>query len=271
MSARPSATAVIAEDEPALAQALQRMLAQAWPELEVLHVAHDGDLALDAIRQLRPDVAFLDIRMPGRSGLELAAALDTGAGYTPAVVFVTAYDHYAVQAFEASAADYLLKPVSAERLERCVARIGARLAERDPARSSDELRRLVALLQRELPAAGAGPRQGWLRFLRTSVGEVVRQIPVDDILYLQAQDKYVSVVTRDATALVRVPLSELAAALDPARFAQIHRSTVVSLDAIDTIRRDFAGRTFVHLRPVAGMREVRLPVSRQYAGQFKAM
>jgi len=271
MSERPPATAVIAEDEPALADALERMLAQAWPELEVLHVAHDGDLALDAIRQLRPDVAFLDIRMPGRSGLEVAAALAERTEGAPELVFVTAYDRYAVQAFEASAADYLLKPVSADRLERCVARLSARLAERAPAGSGDELRRLLALLQRELPSVGAGPGKGWLRFLRASVGDVIRQIPVEDILYLQAQDKYVSVVTRDATALVRVPLSELAASLDPARFVQVHRSTVVSLDAIDTIRRDFAGRTFVHLRPAVGGREVRLPVSRQYAGQFKPM
>lgn len=269
MSASLPATAVIAEDEPALADALRRMLAQAWPELDVLRVAHDGDAALAAIRALNPDVAFLDVRMPGPSGLEVAAAL-AGLGNPPALVFVTAYDQYALQAFEAAAADYLLKPVSLDRLERCVARLRTALAQRTPASSTEQLRRLLMLLQQQLPAGGAG--QGWLRFLRASVGDVIRQIPVEEILYLQAQDKYVSVVTRDATALVRIPLSELAALLDPARFAQVHRSTIVSLEAIDTIRRDFAGRTFVHLRPAAvGGREVRLAVSRQYAGQFRAM
>lgn len=267
MSVSLPATAVIAEDEPALADALRRMLAQAWPELDVVRVAHDGDAALAAIRALNPDVAFLDIRMPGPSGLEVAAAL-AGLANPPALVFVTAYDQYAVEAFEAAAADYLLKPVSLDRLERCAARLRTALARRTPASSNEDLRRLLMLLQ--LPAGGAG--QGWLRFLRASVGDVIRQIPVEEILYLQAQDKYVSVVTRDVTALVRIPLSELAASLDPARFAQVHRSTIVRLDAIDTIRRDFAGRTFVHLRPAAaGGREVRLAVSRQYAAQFRAM
>ncbi len=315
-------SAVIAEDEALLAEVLAEQLSQVWPELRIAAFAPDGEAALAAIRVHRPDVVFLDIRMPGRSGLEVAQALAQGdasgaadeasgeADYAPLVVFVTAYDQYAIDAFESAAADYLLKPVSEERLTRCVARVRARLAQRAQAQapslpaaapsspaayaaaspaaaaaspaaaaaspaahaaSSENLQALQQLVQAlagQLPVRGEGTR---LRFIRASLGDVIRQIPVDDVLYLEAQDKYVAVITRDATALVRTPLSELLAALDPDRFVQIHRSTVVRVDAIDTIRRDLTGRQFVHLRERAGGREVKLPVSRQYAGQFRGL
>ncbi|MBK8765176.1 MAG: response regulator transcription factor [Burkholderiaceae bacterium] len=305
-------TAVIAEDETLLAETLAELLDKVWPDLRVAAIAPDGEAALAAIRAHRPDVVFLDIRMPRKSGLEVAQALAQGAGghaaqgegalstdaetgYAPLVVFVTAYDQYAIDAFESAAADYLLKPVSEERLERCVARVRDRLAQRERARSAvagaaeadvrageaplasaAELGQLPALQQLMQALAGqlpgrldaAGTR---LRFIRASLGDVIRQIPVDEVLYLEAQDKYVAVITRDSTALVRTPLSELLAALDPDRFVQIHRSTVVRVDAIDTIRRDITGRQFVHLRERAGGREVKLPVSRQYAGQFRGL
>jgi DNA-binding LytR/AlgR family response regulator len=265
--------ALIAEDEPVLAQALREQLAQVWPGLEVVAIAGDGDQALADIARLAPEVVFLDIRMPGRSGLEVARALaqaEPGAAGVPLVVFVTAYDQHAIEAFESAAVDYLLKPVAADRLARCVDRLQARLVAGAAARApGTDLQALAQALAGLLPAAA--PAAGPLRFIRASLGDVIRQIPVDEVLYLEAQDKYVAIVTREATALVRTPLSELLAALDPQRFVQIHRSTAVRVDAIDTIRRDFAGRQFVHLREQAGGREVRLPVSRAYAAQFRGL
>jgi hypothetical protein len=267
-SAPGAARALIAEDEPVLAQALREQLATVWPALEVVGVASDGDQAIAGIERLAPDVVFLDIRMPGRSGLEVARALACGAtAGAPLVVFVTAYDQHAIEAFESAAVDYLLKPVSLERLARCVERLQARLGAAPAALApAPDLQALARALSGLLPAsAPAAP----LRFIRASLGDVIRQIPVDEVLYLEAQDKYVAVVTRDATALVRTPLAELLAGLDPQRFVQIHRSTVVRVDAIDTIRRDLTGRQFVHLRETSGGREVKLAVSRHYAAQFR--
>lgn len=303
-------TAILADDEPLLAQALAMMLARAWPELAIQRVVHDGIAALDAIVQLRPDIAFLDIRMPGATGIEVAARLAADDN-APRVVFVTAYDQYAIEAFDAEAVDYLLKPVEPARLERCVTRLRAKMLQtqiqapnRAPNQGSpsaldapavvsalDGLRRLVerlapsaALLQAgatiaasasatrtPLPVARDAVAAPPLRFLRASLGDVTRQIPVERILYLEAQDKYVSVVTADASALVRTPLSELASALDASRFSRIHRSMVVNVDAIESIRRDETGRMWVHLRERVQGREARLPVGRQYAAQFKGM
>ncbi len=290
----PAASAVIADDEPLLAAALERMLREAWPRLAIARVVHDGQAALQAIVTLRPDVAFLDIRMPALTGLEVAAQLARRPGPLPAVVFVTAYDQYAVDAFEAAAVDYLLKPVGEERLARCVARLRARVeggaagvggavagignaAAGDTAAGSAaagdavDLSTLLARLQQRLDAADAAVAPPRLRFLRASLGDVTRQIPVDEVLYFEARDKYVAVVTRDASALVRLSLSELLDGLDPERFVQIHRSTVVRLDAIDTIRRDLTGRSWVHLRERVAGREVRLAVSRQFAARFRGM
>ena len=273
-------TALIAEDEPVLATTLERMLRAAWPQLEIVEIVHDGESALEAIADKRPDVAFLDIRMPGLGGLEVAMRVHEREASPPAIVFVTAYDQYAVEAFEAAAVDYLLKPVGAERLANCVARLQRRFGEGAdagvaPSRRSGadgvdaELRALIAQLQQRLGGPGEGrPR---LRFLRASIGDVVRQIPVHEVLCFEARDKYVAVTTRDTTALVRLSLSELLDDLDPEQFAQIHRSTVVRLDAIDTIRRDFAGRRWVHLREDLAGREIRLAVSRQYAARFRGM
>lgn len=276
--------ALIAEDEPLLARALRDQLALAWPELVIEAIVDDGAQALARIGPLAPEVVFLDIRMPGVGGLAVAQALAEGqvaiagrpAGWSPLVVFVTAYDQYAVDAFESAAVDYLLKPVTEERLARCVARLRDRLAARAASAQggvSADLAALARALHTLAVQTGAhevaAPAR--LQFIRASLGDVVRQIPVDEILYLEASDKYVSVFTRDSSALVRMPLTELMAALDPASFVQIHRSTVVRLAAIDTIRRDIAGRQFVHLRERVGGREVRLPVSRQHAGQFRGL
>jgi DNA-binding LytR/AlgR family response regulator len=269
VSAPSAPVALIAEDEPLLAEALRRLLAQAWPELQVTEVVHDGEAALRAIEARRPDVAFLDIRMPERSGLQVAEALAGAAGAPPAIVFVTAFDAYAVQAFDAAAVDYLLKPVTPERLARCVERLRARLAAASAGDVGTGLREALRRLQEQL--AGLPAPAGRLRHIRASVGDVTRQIPVADVLWFEAQDKYVAVVTRDARALVRMPLSELLPRLDPDRFTQVHRSTVVAVDAIESIRRDFAGRTWVHLHPGADGREIRLAVSRAFATQFRGM
>jgi DNA-binding LytR/AlgR family response regulator len=256
MSAQ-SPRVLIADDEPALAEYLRARLAALWPEAAPLPVARNGLEALAALREDEPDAAFLDIRMPGLNGLELAAHAE-GATH---VVFVTAYDEYAVQAFDREAVDYLVKPVTDERLARAIARLKAKIAAREtPPGLTDVLSRIAA----SLPAA-EGAHLRWIRALK---GEEVHQIAVDDVLYFQAQDKYTCVFARDGEFLIRTALSELAHQLDPARFAQVHRSTVVNLDMVASSRRDLGGRTFVRLRDAA---RTELPVSRAYAHVFRQM
>lgn len=273
-------TALIAEDEPLLAQALKAELARAWPELRVLATVGDGASAVREALAQRPDVLFFDIRMPGQSGLDAAAELmdawDEAAAPFPALVFVTAYDQYAVQAFEAQAIDYLLKPVQPARLEKSVQKLRLALDQRALAApdsgagaltdaTADQLRRLLAALQpvtprsavlRQLPVSPAG-----------SGGNTIRMVPVDEVLFLQAADKYVRVVTAAGDHLLRTPLKELLEQLDTAEFWQIHRSTAVRASAIDTVQRDEAGRLHLQLR---GSGE-RLVVSRLYAHLFKAL
>jgi DNA-binding LytR/AlgR family response regulator len=250
------ARALIADDEVRLAEHLRARLAQLWPELEVLPLAANGVEALRAINEDEPDVAFLDIRMPGLTGLELAGRIDTSTH----VVFVTAFDQYAVEAFDRDAVDYLLKPVGDERLAKCIERLRHKLegAERPPA-----LDAVLARLAAALPAAAAG-RLRWVRALK---GEVVQQIAVDEVLYFQASDKYTCVYTRAGESLIRMPLAELAAQLDPELFWQIHRSTLVNMNEVASTRRDLGGRVFVRLRDGA----TELPVSRAYAHLFKQM
>lgn len=248
--------ALIADDEPHLAEHLGTMLARAWPELQVLPLAANGLEALRAIGDEAPEVAFLDIRMPGLSGLELASRIEPRTH----VVFVTAFDQYAVEAFDRDAVDYLLKPVDEERLGRCVQRLKRKLdaAERPPA-----LEELLARVARALPGAALG-RLRWVRALK---GEGVQQIAVDQVLYFQASDKYTCVITREGESLIRMPLAELAAQLDGEVFWQIHRSTVVNMNEVASTRRDLGGRLFVRLRD--GKTE--LAVSRACAHLFKQM
>lgn len=257
--------ALIADDEPHLAAYLRDQLAALWPELAIVAVVHDGPAALDAITRERPDIAFLDIRMPGLTGLQVASSLRE-QGIATRVVFVTAFDQYAVEAFERDAVDYLLKPVTPERLARTVDKLRRSAAPRDA-----ELSTLLADLARRLPA-GAPAHLRWIRASRRSTdGEITHQIAVDDVVYIQADDKYTCVHARDGKSLsewlIRVPLSELAAQLDPADFAQIHRSVIVNLHAVAGTRRDLAGKLYVRLRDHA--RE--LPVARQYAQLFQKM
>jgi DNA-binding LytR/AlgR family response regulator len=244
-------TAVIAEDEPLLRAQLKARLAEAWPELDLVGEAENGLEAIELIEARRPDLAFLDIRMPVQSGLDVARAV----GERTHVVFVTAYDEYAVAAFEEGAIDYVLKPVSAERLAKVVARLRTRLA-------SPPLD-LSALLERLAGREGAGP----LRWIRASLGNTLQMIPVDDVLYFQAEDKYTKVVTGAAEALIKKPIKELYDELDPELFWQIHRATIVNLRAISKVERDWRDQPVITLRD----RPEKLTVSRTFAHRFKTM
>lgn len=257
--------ALIAEDEPLLALGLQHALSELWPELDTSALALDGITAVQQALALQPDVLFFDIRMPGQSGLEAAAELADAWPPDrpfPALVFITAYDHYAVQAFEAQAADYLLKPVQPERLRRTVQRLQQRLAApAAPSQMDTTLAQLRALLA--LPTAS----HARLQMLQAGQGPQIHMVPVADVLYLEAADKYVRVCTAAQEYLVRTPLKELLPCLDPEQFWQVHRGTVVRADAIASASRDASGRLSLQLR----QRPERLAVSRLYAHRFKAM
>jgi DNA-binding LytR/AlgR family response regulator len=260
-------TALLAEDEPLLAQALQAELARAWPELQVVATVGDGAAAVTQALALRPDVLFFDIRMPGQGGLDAAAELADAWPHDvpfPALVFVTAYDQYAVQAFETQAIDYVLKPVQPGRLQRTVAKLKDVLAQRaTPAaggldQAMEQLRHLLA----------GGPRTATpLQVIQASVGTSIRMVPIGEVLVFEAADKYVRVLTEGHEYLIRTPLKDLLPQLDTAQFWQVHRGTVVRASAIDSVTRDEAGK--LHL--VVRGRPERLPVSRIYAHLFKAM
>jgi DNA-binding LytR/AlgR family response regulator len=255
-------TALIADDEPLLRDALERLLEQIWPELEVVAHARNGREAIDLFEAHRPDVCFLDVHMPGTSGVEAARHI----GERAHLVFVTAYDQYAVQAFAHGVLDYLVKPVERARLAETVRRLQDRLRGSQPAMNTEALlRELAASLQRN---AAAAP----LRWLRASVGQTVRLIPVDDVDYLRSEEKYTSIAWRDDAgvpreAVIRMPLKELIAQLDSSQFAQVHRSVAVNLRAISHVTRGANETADIHLK---GRVEV-LPVSRTYLHLFRQM
>lgn len=265
-------TALIAEDEPLLAQALQAELAHVWPGLRIVVTVGDGAAAVQAALLHRPDVLFFDIRMPGQGGLEAAADLADAWPHDvsfPALVFVTAYDQYAVQAFEAQAIDYVLKPVQAARLQKTVDKVQGLLARRE-ARTMDatleQLRYLLSSTSASSPAPAASP-QAPLKVIQASVGNALRLVPVEEIVYFEAADKYVRVVTGEHEVLIRTPLKELLPQLDPSVFWQVHRGTVVRATAIESVLRDEAGKLSLVLKG----RSEKLSVSRLYAHLFKAM
>ena len=269
-----NATALIAEDEPLLAAALQAELARAWPGLQLLATVGNGAAAVAQTLALQPQVLFLDIRMPGLSGLEAAVQLaedwpeaGPGAAPFPAIVFVTAYDQYAVQAFEAQAVDYLLKPVQPERLARTVQRVQQVLAQRSPAEVAAPLEHTLTQLRALLAPAMASTPSEPLRVIQASVGQQIRLVPIDEVLVFEAADKYVRVLTASEELLIRTPLKDLTPQLDASLFWQIHRGTVVRATAIHSVSRDEAGKLSLRLRG----RTESWPVSRLYAGQFKAM
>lgn len=255
-------TALIADDEPLLRGALERLLDQAWPDLQVVAQARNGREAIDLFESHRPDICFLDVQMPGKTGVEAARHI----GRRAHLVFVTAFDQYAVQAFAQGVLDYLVKPVEATRLAATVARLQERLRAEQPALNTDALlAQLAASLERRKPAAA-------LRWVRASVGQTVRLIAVDDIDYLRADEKYTQVAWRDDAgqpreAVIRTPLKELIAQLDSSRFAQVHRSAVVNLHAVSHVSRGANETAEIHLK---GRDEV-LPVSRNYLHLFRQM
>lgn len=261
-------TALIAEDEPLLAAALRTELALAWPELQVIATVGDGASAVAQALALRPDVLFLDIRMPGQNGLDSAAELAEKWPVDlpmPALVFVTAYDAYAVQAFDAQALDYLLKPVTPERLARAVQRVQQRLSERLPA--PQQLDQTLAQLRALLASPShAAPRER-LSVIQASVGNSIRLLPVSEVLVFEAADKYLRVLTADQELLIRTAMRDLLEQLDPAEFWQIHRGTVVRASAIESANRDEPGKLFLRLRG----RAESWSVSRLYAARFRAM
>lgn len=256
-------SAVIAEDEPLLAEQLKTSLARMWPELEIAGVAANGTEALALVQRLRPAIVFLDIRMPGLTGLEVAAEIIDGLADgepPPAIVFVTAYDEFAVKAFEVAAIDYLLKPVTDERLARCIARLQTALTQpRDPDALVAGLRGLSQLRPPD--------RRTPLRIIRAGSGDTVKMIPVEEICYFQASEKYTAVYTKTGEALIRLSLKDLLPELDPAQFAQVHRATIVNLGEVAAAVRDGAGRLSLKLR---NRRETIL-VSRFYADLFRQM
>ena len=261
----PRPTALIADDEPLLRDALARQLAQAWPELEVVAQARNGREAISLFEARRPDVCFLDVHMPGLSGVDAANHI----GRRAHLVFVTAYDHYAVQAFAQGALDYLLTPEEQARLAETVARLKERLQAARPAVNTEALlEQLTAQLAQMQGAAAPAP----LRWIRAQTGQTLRLIAVDDIDYLRSDAKYTLVAWRGddgrpGEAVVRIALKELVAQLDPGQFAQVHRSAVVNLRAISHVTRHDNETAEIHLK---GRSEV-LPVSRSYLHLFRQM
>jgi len=280
-------TALIAEDEPLLAAGLRADLARLWPALQVVATVGDGAQAVTQALALRPQVCFLDIRMPGMSGLEAAQALaedwpEDGPAF-PLLVFVTAYDQYALQAFERQAVDYLLKPVDPARLAACVQRLQRALAARAvPAASSsprptgdsaaqDALQQTLQQLRALLAATGGGQAPGAavprIEVIQAQVGALVHLVPVDEVIYFEAADKYLRVITAGREHLIRLALKDLLPQLDPQRFWQVHRGTVVQARCIASARREDSGKVTLSLHS----RPEKLIASRLYAHLFKGM
>ena len=277
-------TALIAEDEPLLAQALKAELAAAWPELQVLAIAGDGRSAVREALRLLPQVLLFDIRMPGLDGLAAAAELadrwPVDEAPMPQLVFVTAYDEYAARAFETQAIDYVLKPVQPERLRKTVLRLQQALAAQQqakpaPATNDEALERTLAQWRQVLAAAagnGASPQPAStapLKMIAASEagGSTVRMVPIGEVLYFEAADKYIRVLTATHEYLIRTPLKQLLAQLDPETFWQVHRAVVVRSSAIEAVHRDEAGKLHLDLRG----RTEKIPVSRLYGHLFRAM
>ena len=250
-------TALIADDEPLLRQRLVSMLARLWPELRIVADARNGREAVELFDQHAPEVVFLDIHMPGQNGIEAARSM---SGRTQ-IVFVTAFEQYAVQAFERVAIDYLVKPFEEERLAETVARLRSKLAPAAAGAIDSVLDQLAGELR-----SRAAPRR-WLQWIKASVGSTVKLIPVDQVIFLRSDEKYTLVVWEGGEALIRKTIRELADELDPERYAQIHRSVIVNLARVAQVTRGLNETTDVHL---AGRSEV-LPVSRSFLHLFRKM
>lgn len=257
MHAKPAPTAVIADDERLMREQIVGRLKEAWPELLIVGEAGNGREAVAMVQSLEPDIVFLDINMPELDGIKAAQAL---AGQAH-VVFVTAYDEYAISAFDHGAIDYLLKPVEPERVALACRRLRERLQQKP-----DPMNDLLEQLSQRLGSGGLKPRE-YLRWVQASVGATIRMIPTSDILFFRAEDKYTRVQTEGFEALIRKPIKELIDALDPNEFWQIHRATVVRVDAVAQVSRNFRGNQLVHVKG----REEKLEVSRSFNHLFKQM
>jgi DNA-binding LytR/AlgR family response regulator len=251
-------TAILADDERLMREQLKARLKAAWPDLQLVGEAVNGQEAVALIRAQAPDIAFLDIRMPELTGLEVARLVGDGCH----IVFVTAYDQHAIEAFERGAVDYLLKPVDPERLAATCERLKARLGS-----APEPLDQLLAQLSRKLAGGTGGAKPSYLRWIQANVGSQLRMIPTADILFFRADDKYTRVQTPTYEALIRKPIKELVEELDPDEYWQIHRSTLVRVDAISHITRKLTGQQVVHVK---GHPEA-LEVSRAYSHLFKQM
>jgi len=257
MHAQPAPTAVVADDERLMREQIVERLREAWPELLIVGEAVNGREAVAMVQSLEPDVVFLDISMPEMDGIKAARAL---AGQAH-VVFVTAYDQHAIAAFDSGAVDYLLKPVEPERVALTCRRLRERLRQKP-----DPMNDLLEKLSQRLGGEGLKPRE-YLRWVQASVGPNLRMIPTSEILFFRAEDKYTRVQTAGYEALIRKPIKELIDELDPGEFWQIHRATVVRVDAVAQVSRDFRGRQVVHVKG----RDDKLEVSRSFAHRFKQM
>jgi len=257
-------TAIIADDERLMRDLLRTRLSQVWPELQIVGEAKNGDEAVQLVGELRPDLTFLDIRMPGKTGME--AARDIGAASQ--VVFVTAYDEYAVEAFERGAVDYVLKPPEPERLKITVERLRERLATPPRAATATaSVNDTVTAMLSQLAEKIAAPKPKYLQWIQASIGQDLRMIPVEEILFFRSDEKYTCVQTEKFEALIRKPVRDLAEELDPSLFWQIHRATLVNVNAIEGVTRDIRGR---HLVLIKG-RPDKLEVSRSFLHLFKQM
>jgi DNA-binding LytR/AlgR family response regulator len=258
-------TAIIADDERLMRDLLRTRLSQVWPELEIVGEAKNGDEAVQLVNALRPDLTFLDIRMPGKTGMEAARDI----GDASQVVFVTAYDQYAVEAFERGAVDYVLKPPEPERLRITVERLKERLSSPAGAgaAASANVSDTVSAMLSQLAEKIAAPKPKYLQWIQASIGQDLRMIPVEEILFFRSDEKYTCVQTDKLEALIRKPVRDLADELDPALFWQIHRATLVNVNAIEGVTRDIRGR---HLVLIKG-RADKLEVSRSFLHLFKQM
>ncbi|MDP1648800.1 MAG: LytTR family DNA-binding domain-containing protein [Rubrivivax sp.] len=270
-------TAVLADDERLMREQLRARLAEVWPELHIVAEARNGLEAVQLVDEHRPDIVFLDIRMPGLTGVEAArqiAQLPPRAGHEaddndglPEIVFITAYDQYAVEAFEQGAADYVLKPAERERLQVTVGRIKQRLAARRSGTEAPAGPHLQQLLHQLAARLNPGSAPQYLQWIQATVGQAIQMIPVEDVLFFISDEKYTRVQTAQVEALIRKPIKELVDEIDPRLFWQIHRSTMVNVKAIAGVTRDFRGRQIVSVK---GHPE-KLEVSRSYTGLFKGM
>lgn len=251
-------TAVIADDERLMREQVAARLREAWPELEIVGEAVNGREAVAMVRSREPDIVFLDIRMPEMDGIEAAKAL---AGQAH-VVFVTAYDEYAVTAFDQGAVDYLLKPADPERVRTTCERLKARLHTKP-----DAMTELLAELAARIPGGGGSKPREYLRWVQASVGQTLRVIPTAEILYFRAEDKYTRVQTATFEALIRKPIKELVEELDPEEFWQIHRAILVRMDAVEHVGRDIRGHQVVKVKG----RDDKLEVSRSFSHLFRQM